>query len=98
MIALASRARKNKIHHDPNTIERIRATVQAGQIVKVLTDHVLNGTEIAPTRITAGLGLLKKVIPDLSATQHSGDKENPIRHIVEGLKIELGAKLDRVAQ
>lgn len=95
---MASRARKNKIHHDPNTIERIRDTVQAGQIVKVLTDHIINGTEIAPSRITAGLGLLKKVIPDLSAMQHSGDKENPIRHIIEGAIAELGTKLDRLAR
>lgn len=72
--------------------------MNASQIVKVLTDHVLHGTEIAPTRITAGLGLLKKVIPDLSATQHSGDKDNPVIHIIQGLKLELAAKLDRVAQ
>jgi len=30
--------------------------------------------------VTAALGLLKKAIPDLSATQLSGDKENPVAY------------------
>lgn len=28
----------------------------------------------------------------------AGDKENPILHVIQGLKIELGTKLDRIAQ
>lgn len=43
---------------------------------------------------TAFLSLVGKTLP----LQVGGDKDNPIRHIVEGLKIELSAKLDRVAQ
>lgn len=30
--------------------------------------------------VTAGLGLLKKIVPDLSAVQHTGEDGGPIEH------------------
>ena len=33
---------------------------------------------MAPTQVSAGLGLLKKALPDLAAIQHSGDEDNPL--------------------
>jgi hypothetical protein len=32
---------------------------------------------------SAGLGLLKKVMPDLQSTQISGDAENPLKSTIE---------------
>lgn len=41
-------------------------------LINRLTDHVLGKVDMAPSQVTAGLGLLKKVIPDLAAVDHSG--------------------------
>lgn len=54
--------RKEKLR--PRTQDQIRAKIQVSQILNLLQDHVLNGTEVAHTRITAGLALIKKVLPD----------------------------------
>lgn len=68
-------ARKNP-YPDPNTIERIRATVKTGQLVKRLTDFVNGQIELAPAQVTAALGLLKKTLPDLTSVEHSGEVEH----------------------
>ena len=60
--------RKNLSHPD-KVRERIRTT----QLVRRLTKHVLGKIDMAPTQVTAALGLLKKTLPDLSAVEHSGE-------------------------
>ena len=62
-------ARINKIRHDENT----RAKIQASQLINRLTEHVLKGTKMETTQITAALGLLKKTLPDLSSIEQSGE-------------------------
>jgi hypothetical protein len=58
--------------------ENTKAAIQTGLIVKRLQDHVLGKAEMKPSQVTAGLGLLKKRIPDLGVMQHTGDAERPI--------------------
>ena len=48
----------------PTTQAQWRQKIQVSKILNFLQDHVVNGTEAAPTRITAGLALLRKVLPD----------------------------------
>ena len=67
-------ARIHKIRHDEET----RSRIQANQIINRLESHILGEVELKPTQITAALGLLRKVIPDLSVTKLTGDSENPI--------------------
>lgn len=55
-------ARTQKIRHDENT----RKKIQASQLIKVLTEHVLGEREMSSTQVTAALGLMKKILPDLS--------------------------------
>jgi hypothetical protein len=38
---------------------------------------------MSSTQVQAGLGLLKKVMPDLQSTQISGDAENPLKSTIE---------------
>lgn len=64
-------ARKNRIHPDPHWVERIKQSVDARMIVNRLQAHVKGEQEMTATQITAGLGLLKKVLPDLAATDHA---------------------------
>jgi hypothetical protein len=55
-------ARTKKIRHDEET----RAKIQTSQLVNRLQDHVLGKVDLKPTQVAAGLGLLRKTIPDLS--------------------------------
>ena len=60
--------------HDAHT----RLKIQTSQLVNRLQDHVLSDAEMSKTQISAALGLLKKVLPDLAVTQVTGDAENPV--------------------
>ena len=59
-------ARIKKIRHDEET----RAKIQTSQIVNRLQDHVLGKVDLKPTQVASALGLLKKTIPDLSASEN----------------------------
>ena len=50
------------------TPEVVRARIKTGMIVKALQDHIVKGVPMAQSQIAAGLGLLRKVLPDLTAT------------------------------
>ncbi len=63
--------------------EDVRKKIQASQLVNLLQNHALNGTELAMTRIKAAELLLRKSIPDLTAVEHSGNEDNPINHRVQ---------------
>lgn len=56
-------ARSRKIRHDDET----RAKIQASQIINRLQGHVLGEVDMTATQVQAGLGLLKKTLPDLSS-------------------------------
>jgi hypothetical protein len=49
-------------------IERIRASVNTTLAIKTLHELCVNGGQHDSVRATAALGLLRKVLPDLSAT------------------------------
>ena len=58
------------------TPEVVRSRIRTGMIVKALMDHCIRGTPMAQSQIAAGLGLLRKVMPDLTAMSHSGKIED----------------------
>lgn len=55
-----------------------RVKIQNSNILNALLEHVDGRREMSATQVSAGVALLKKVLPDLSAIQVSGDAENPI--------------------
>lgn len=57
-----------------------RSKIQKSQIIRSLIDHVQGRRDMSASQVTAGLGLLKKVLPDLQAVTVSGDPKNPIGH------------------
>ena len=79
-------AKRNKIRHDENT----RQKIQASQLINRLQDHVLTHKkdpdfekkEMTPSQVSAAMGLLKKILPDLQATELSQSSENPITPII----------------
>lgn len=70
-------ARLNKRHQD-----MVREKIRASQLINRLENHIIpnpetNETvEMTATQVTAALGLLKKAVPDLKATEHSGEVEH----------------------
>lgn len=55
-------ARKHLSH-----LERTREKIQASMLINRLTNFVKGEVELNAAQVTAALGLIKKVIPDLSA-------------------------------
>lgn len=62
-----------------------RVKIQNSNILNALIEHVDGKREMSPTQVSAGVALLRKVLPDLSTTTIEGG-ENPIQTIT---KIEL---------
>lgn len=67
--------RTRKIRHDENT----RRKIQTSQIANRLTAHVLGEVEMTPSQVSAGLGLLRKTLPDLSATALTEDSDGSLK-------------------
>lgn len=62
---MAARLRRN--HQD-----EVRAKIQASQLINRLQDHVDGTVEMSATQLRAAEILLKKSLPDLTATELSG--------------------------
>ena len=58
-----------------------RDKIKNSNILNVLIEHVLGNREMGSTQVTAGLGLLRKVMPDLASTEHSGEVSQTITAI-----------------
>lgn len=56
----------------------VREKIRASQIVNRLEDHVFGEVELSSTQVQAALGLLKKIVPDLSAQTISGEDGGPV--------------------
>ncbi len=62
-------ARVSKIRHDEET----RAKIKAGNIINRLQKFIAGEVSMEAAAVTASLGLLKKVLPDLTSVEHSGE-------------------------
>ena len=59
--------------------EEHRAKIANSQILKRLIACAEGQIEMSPTQAQIGLGLMKKVMPDMQATQISGDDDAPLK-------------------
>jgi hypothetical protein len=57
-----------------------RVKIQNSNILNALIEHIEGQREMSASQVTAGVALLRKVLPDLQTTQHIGDPDNPIEH------------------
>jgi hypothetical protein len=73
--------------------EAHRLKIKNSNILTALIAHVVDGREMAPSQVTAGLGLLKKVMPDLQAMTINGDDDgDPIRTVTRIERVIVGGK------
>lgn len=63
-----------------------RVKIQNSNILNALLEHVMGDREMSSTQVTAGIALMKKIMPDISSVEVVGDDENPLRVVT---KIEL---------
>ena len=63
-----------------------RVKIQNSNILHALIEHVEGKRDMAPSQVTAGVALLKKVLPDLSAVEVSGENGGPVKLTVEWSK------------
>lgn len=60
--------------------EAHRDKIRNSNILNALIDHVVSDKKMSATQVTAGLGLLKKCLPDLQSMTISGDEDgDPIK-------------------
>lgn len=52
-----------------------RVKIKNSNILNALIEHVVGEREMSATQVSAGLGLLRKVMPDLASTTISGDED-----------------------
>jgi len=55
-----------------------RDKIKNSNILTALIEHAEGRRDMSSTQVQAGLGLLKKVLPDVSAVTISGDEEQPL--------------------
>jgi hypothetical protein len=54
-----------------------------------LIEHVEGRREMSATQVQAGLGLLRKVLPDMTAAEISGADGEPLKIIIASRDAEL---------
>jgi len=74
-------ARTVKIRHDDQT----RAKIKTSQIINRLTSHVLSDLELTPSQVSAGLGLLRKTLPDLQATEMKHEVSDKLSELMKAI-------------
>ncbi len=62
-----------------------RAKIKTQAILNCLGQHVQGQREMSATQVQAGLGLLRKVLPDLAAHEHTGEALVTLRTIITGV-------------
>lgn len=78
-----SRARKHRGTKDHPWHDVVRRRIQSAKIEERLMKALNGEIELSPGQIQIGLGLIRKVLPDLSATELSGEVETKHR-VVSG--------------
>lgn len=57
---------------NPQHDDRTRAKIQTSQIINRLQEHAFGKVDLSPTQVRAAEVLLRKTLPDLTATELSG--------------------------
>ena len=60
--------------------QRVREKIQASMLIRALHDCVEGRNKMTSVQVRAAEVLLKKVVPDLAAVEHSGETE--VKHVI----------------
>lgn len=62
-----------------------RTKIGNSQILKCLVEHAEGKREMSATQVSAGLGLLRKVLPDLSAVEAKHDVSDALADLLKAV-------------
>lgn len=62
-----------------------RTKIGNSQILKCLVEHAEGTREMSATQVSAGLGLLRKVLPDLSAVEAKHDVSDALADLLKAV-------------
>ena len=62
-----------------------RVKIQNSNILNALVEHVDGKREMSATQVSAGLGLLRKVLPDLSAIEAKHDVSDALADLLKAV-------------
>jgi hypothetical protein len=68
----------DRLSTSPSYAEKVRARIRAGGIARMLEDHVVGKRQMTASQVAAGLGLLRKVVPDVSHQELSAPGGGPV--------------------
>jgi hypothetical protein len=77
-----------------------RVKIQNSNILNALIEHVEGAREMSATQVSAGLGLLRKVLPDLAATADAAEdgELKPVNRMTDDeLEAIAAGRSDRAA-
>jgi hypothetical protein len=78
--------------------EAHRVKIANSNILNALIEHVEGNRDMTGTQVTAGIALLKKVLPDMTRTEVTGEDGGPIKTEETGAAAhKLAAYLDAIA-
>ncbi len=63
-----------------------RVKIQNSNILNALVEHTLGIRDMSATQVTAGVALLRKIMPDLAATELSGGIANYVARLPQPAK------------
>ena len=69
---MAARINKLTLH------DRWREKIRTSMLINRLTNHVLGRINMSKTQVAAAAILLKKVLPDIAAIEHTGANGEPL--------------------
>jgi sRNA-binding protein len=82
------------VHRNAMMIEDLRGRIESARLVTTLQNHVFNGEKMSKTQVSAAMGLLKKVLPDLATVTHQGGPDGePVKMTVEQQAEEARASI-----
>lgn len=74
-----------------------RVKIQNSNILNALIEHVEGQRDMTGTQVSAGIALLKKVLPDMTYNEHAGKDGEPIKVEETGAgAAKLAAYLDAI--
>lgn len=72
-----------------------RLKIQKSAILTALIKHAEGKLDMSPTQVSAGLGLLKKCLPDLSTVNVQGDEDGGPVQVVHKIERTIVKSSDR---
>lgn len=78
--------------------EAHRDKIRNSNILSALINHVEGKQDMSSTQVTAGLGLLRKVMPDMTTAEITGANGGPVKTEEVGGAAKVLAALDRIAE